>query len=161
VDISVAPRRLRLESQGNNHRVYFNGVQLISYTDVGNTYTSGQPGIAVSNFGLILTFSGGDLTVPTMPPLRSSGQPTGGLAAGTTQTTLSLLTNENATCRYATTAGVAYGSMVNTFSTTGGTSQSTVVTGLISGNSYSYYVRCQDAAGNTNPDDFVITFSVN
>jgi hypothetical protein len=61
VDVSVAPRRLRLESQGTNHRVYFNGVQLISYTDSSNVYTIGQPGIAVSAFGLILTFSGGDL----------------------------------------------------------------------------------------------------
>ncbi len=34
---------------------------------------------------------------------------------------LSLTTNENATCRYATTAGVAYASMTNTFTTTGGT----------------------------------------
>lgn len=77
-----------------------------------------------------------------MPPLRSGGQPTGGLMGGTT------------------TAGVAYGSMGNTFSTTGGTAHSTLVTGLVNGNSYNYYVRCQDAAGNTNPDDFVISFSV-
>ena len=57
----------------------------------------------------------------TTPPVRSSGAPTGALAAGTTQTSLSLATDENATCRYATTAGVAYGSMPSTFATTGGT----------------------------------------
>jgi hypothetical protein len=161
VDVSVAPRRLRLESQGNIHRVYFNGVELISYTDSSNVYATGQPGIAVAAFGNILSFSGGDLgAVSTTPPVRSNGQPTGMLAAGTSQTTLSLVTDGNATCRYGTTAGVAYGSMGNTFSSTGGTVHSTQVTGLVNGSSYSYYVRCQDAAGNTNADDFVVTFSV-
>jgi hypothetical protein len=94
------------------------------------------------------------------PPSRSNGQPTGTLAAGTTQTTLSLSTNEAATCRYATTAGVAYASMTNTFTTTGGTSHSTSVTGLTDGLAYAYYVRCVDATGNANANDFAITFSV-
>ena len=39
------------------------------------------------------------------PPVRSNGQPTGVLPAGTTQTNLSLSTNENATCRYSLQAG--------------------------------------------------------
>ena len=82
------------------------------------------------------------------------------LAPGTSQTTLSLMTDENATCRYATTPGVSYGSMANTFSSTGDTVHSTLVTGLVNGSNYSYYVRCQDTAGNANPDDFVITFWV-
>ena len=80
------------------------------------------------------------------------------LTAGTTQTNLSLSTDENPTCRYATVAGTAYASMVNTFSTTGGIAQSTTVSGLVSGGPYSYYVRCQDSLGNTNPSDFAITF---
>ena len=168
VDITVAPRRLRLESQGANHRVYFNGVQLINYTASGTVYTTGQPGIAAyasASTAKILTFSGGSLSaspppVRTMPPVRSNGQPTGVLAEGTTQTNLSLATDENATCRYATVAGTAYASMVNTFSTTGGMAHSTAVSGLANGGNYNYYVRCQDASGNTNPDDFAITFSV-
>ena len=49
VDVSVAPRDLRLESQGNTHRVIFNGVVLITYTDPNNVYTSGQPGIAAAD----------------------------------------------------------------------------------------------------------------
>ncbi len=92
--------------------------------------------------------------------MRSNGAPRGTLAAGTTQTTLSLGTDENATCRYATTAGVAYGSMPNTFTTTGGTAHATTVTGLVNGGSYSYYVRCQDTAGNANTNDFAIAFTV-
>ena len=157
VDVSVAPRRLRLESQGNAHRVYFNGVLLISYTDTNNVYTTGQPGIAASTFSYILSFSGGVLP---RTPVLSGGQPAGVLPASTTQATLSLTSDENATCRYATTGGVAYGSMVNTFSTTGGTAHSTLVTGLVSNTHYSYYVRCQDAAGNADTFDYVIAFTV-
>jgi len=96
----------------------------------------------------------------TTPPVLSNAQPSGVLAAGTTQTTLSLTSNENATCRYAPTAGTAYGSMPNTFGTTGGTAHSTVVSGLANGQSYSYYVRCQDTAGNANTTDLTIGFSV-
>lgn len=55
------------------------------------------------------------------PPGRGSGAPSGTLASGTSQTTLSLITNENATCRFATTAGTAYAAMVNVFTTNGGT----------------------------------------
>ena len=165
-DVSVAPRRLRLQSQGTTHQVYFNGMQMLSYSD--GRYATGQPGMADAVFGgptvKTLSFSAGALTAAglagTIPPLRTQGQPAGLVASGTTQTTLSLLTDESATCRYSTTAGVAYASMMNAFSNTGGTAQSTLVTGLADGNSYTYYVRCQDPAGNVNPDDYAITFSV-
>jgi hypothetical protein len=113
---------------------------------------------AVSGLDAIAT-----LTPPaagTLPPPRTGGQPAGVLPAATSQATLSLITDENATCRYATTPGVAYGSMVNVFSTTGTMTHSTPLTGLVSGNNYSYYVRCRDAAGNANSDDYVIGFSV-
>ena len=157
VDVSVAPRQLRLESQGNTHRVIFNGSLLISYTDNNNVYTAGQPGIAAASFSTILSFSGGALSTA---PVRSGGQPAGVLPATTSQTTLSLTTDENATCRYATTPGVAYSSMTNTFSSTGGTAHSTLLTGLVSGSNYSYYVRCQDAAGNADTYDYAIAFAV-
>ena len=66
VDVSVAPRLLRLESQGATHRVYFNGTLLVTYTDPNNTYTTGQPGPADAIFGgptvRILTFDAGTLT---------------------------------------------------------------------------------------------------
>jgi hypothetical protein len=165
-DVSKAPRRLRLESQGTTHRVYFNGVLMLSVTDA--TYTIGQPGMADAVFGgpavRILSFFAGALTgsggVDITPPLRSGGRPTGIQASGTGQTTLNLVTDESATCKYGTIAGVAYSAMTNIFSSTGGTSQSTQVTGLVDGGSYSYFVRCQDPTGNANPDDYAITFSV-
>jgi Tol biopolymer transport system component len=96
----------------------------------------------------------------TTPPLRTNGRPSGTLPAGTTETTLSLATNETATCRYSTTPGVAYGAMTASFGTTGGTAHRTLVGGLRDGQSYRIYVRCQDAAGNANADDFTIAFSV-
>jgi hypothetical protein len=163
--IGTAPRRLRLESQGSTHRVYFNGTLLITATD--SLYTMGQPGIAAAVEGgptvKILTFSGGALNSgpDTTPPVRSNGAPTGALASGTTTATLTLATNEVATCRYSTTAGVAYSAMTLAFTSVGGTAQSASVTGLKNGTTYNYYVRCQDTSGNANPDDYLITFSVN
>jgi hypothetical protein len=94
------------------------------------------------------------------PPVRSGGSPSGTLPSGTTNTTLSLITNENATCRYSTTAGISYSSMTNTFSTTGGTSHSTTISGLSDGGSYSYCVRCQNDSGDVNTTDYGISFSV-
>jgi len=165
--IGSAPRRLRMESEGNTHRIFFNGAQVISYVASGFVYANGQPGVAASVFGgpqvKILTFEGGSLGgggADTTPPSRFNGQPSGALAAGTTQATLSLATSENATCRYASQAGVAYASMTSTFATTGSNSHSTPVSGLTGGNTYQFYVRCVDALGNANPDDFVIGFSV-
>ena len=100
------------------------------------------------------------ITPPDAPPARFNGQPAGVLPAGTTQATLGLTTNEAATCRYSTQPGVAYASMTNTFTTTGATTHSTGLSGLANSQSYSFYVRCADAAGNANTNDFVIAFSV-
>jgi hypothetical protein len=95
----------------------------------------------------------------TTPPTRSSGSPTNTLAAGTTSTTLSLSTNERATCRFSTTSGTSYSAMSNTFSTTGGTSHSTTVSSLTAG-THTYYIRCRDEAGNANTNDYSVSFSV-
>ncbi len=94
------------------------------------------------------------------PPNITSSSPSGTLNAGTTNTTLSVTTNENATCKYSTTAGTAYSSMASTFSTTGGTVHSTSVSGLTDGNSYTYYVRCEDTSGNADTSDYGVSFSV-
>ncbi|QQS59380.1 S8 family serine peptidase [Candidatus Peregrinibacteria bacterium] len=94
------------------------------------------------------------------PPVLSNGAPSGEFSAGTTGATLSLDTDEAATCKYDTVSGTDYASMPNTFTTTGGTSHSEDIAGLADGGSYSYYVRCEDTAGNNNPDDFSISFTV-
>ena len=96
----------------------------------------------------------------TTPSVRSNGLPTGTLVVGTTETTLSLTTDENATCRYATATGTEYGAMTEIFNTTSLTDHSTLVTGLTNGNSYTYYIRCQDDSNNSNADNYEISFSV-
>ena len=96
----------------------------------------------------------------TTPPTRSNGAPTGELSPGTTQIAISLTTDENAVCKYSTTPGTDYSLMQNTFSTTNSTTHSTLITGLEDGNTYTCYVRCEDIAGNTNSDDFLISFEV-
>jgi hypothetical protein len=96
----------------------------------------------------------------TISPWRFGGQPTGTLAMDTTQATLSLSTSEAATCRYSLEAGVAYEAMTGVFATTGSTTHTTTVGGLTNGGSYAFAVRCVDAVGNANSDDFIIGFSV-
>jgi hypothetical protein len=101
-------------------------------------------------------------TVPadTIPPVRTSGAPSGTLATGTTQATLRLATNEAATCRYGIAPGISYASLPSVFTTTGSTTQATTVAGLTNGSTYTYYVRCSDSTGNVNTDDFSIVFSI-
>ena len=94
----------------------------------------------------------------TTPPVRSNGSPLGTIPFSTSAT-ISLITNENATCKYSTVAE-SYLAMPNTFSATGGASHSTMVSGLVSGGSYSYYIHCQDTAGNKTTTNFPISFSV-
>jgi hypothetical protein len=96
----------------------------------------------------------------TTPPICSSGSPTGTLSSGTTSATLSLSTNETATCKYSTTAGTVYSSIANTFTSTNSTNHSTTITGLTDDNSYTYYIRCVDTSDNSNAEDYTISFSV-
>ncbi|MBI4439214.1 hypothetical protein HY640_04740 [Candidatus Woesearchaeota archaeon] len=110
--------------------------------------------------GYAVSFSVSSVPSDTAPPVLSGGSPSGALAAGTTSASLLATTDEATMCRYSVTSGTAYSSMSNTFSSTGGTSHSSSVSGLANGNSYNYYVRCQDSAGNANANDYVISFSV-
>lgn len=99
------------------------------------------------------------ITVDNTAPVRSAGSPSTALAYGTTSTDISLTTNESATCKYSTSAATAYDSMT-AFSTTVSTSHSSNITGLTNGSNYTYYVKCQDAQGNTSATDYSITFTV-
>ncbi len=102
-------------------------------------------------------YSGGS---DTTPPVRSGGSPSGEQVYGTTQVTMQVTTDENATCKYGSSSGVAYASMSNTFSTTGGTSHSTTISGLSNGGSYTRYVRCIDGSSNANTSDYSISWTV-
>lgn len=94
------------------------------------------------------------------PPKRLNGKPTLRVWDGPSEVTISLETNENATCRYATAPGIAYEHMPFTFSNTGGMQHSTKVSGLKPETTHTFYVKSQDVHGNSNDDDFVIKFLV-
>ncbi|MEW8511288.1 MAG: PKD domain-containing protein [Candidatus Thiodiazotropha sp.] len=98
----------------------------------------------------------------TSPPSLSNPTPplSTVLPTGTASTSLGVTTDEASVCRYADTAGTDYTTMTGTFTNTGSTTHSTELTGLGDGNSYNYFVRCQDNAGNINTSDFPISFSV-
>lgn len=96
----------------------------------------------------------------TTPPEISGGAPSGQLDPGTTQVTMSVATDENATCRYADASGTAYASMTNTFSSTGGMSHSTTITGLTDNSSHTKYVRCIDADSNANSTDYEVSWTI-
>lgn len=99
-------------------------------------------------------------SIDIAPPVILSKAPNGQLSSNVTSTELSLITDENSTCKYSVTAGVAYSSMASTFSNTGGLVHSTTVSGLSGGNTYNYYVRCEDESENPNISDTTISFSV-
>ena len=99
-------------------------------------------------------------TTEEIPPFRFNPAPTSTVGGTTLSVELSLETDEFAICRFAQTPGVAFGSMLNTFSSTGLIFHSTVV--AVTPNSLQqFYVRCIDDEGNFNIDDFIIQFSVN
>ncbi|WP_417914309.1 delta-60 repeat domain-containing protein [Candidatus Electronema sp. JM] len=80
--------------------------------------------------------------------------------SSTASANLSLTTDINATCKYGTTAGVSYENIENTFSTTGTTIHSQIVTGLTNGYR-TYYARCKNiSSGVTNTTDTEISFTV-
>lgn len=102
----------------------------------------------------------GGNSVDTTPPVLSQGAPSGQLPAVTTETTLSLNSDENAICRYATSEGIDYDAMTNTFSFTDGTNHQHNLTNLSEGSQYSFYVRCEDSQNNSNQEDFLISFNI-
>jgi hypothetical protein len=131
------------------------------YTNNGSTWI---PVVNLSNnyddMMMYFSLTGGLTSSDITPPIRANGSPPGIISSGTSQTTISLSTNENAICKYSTSAGVTYASMTGTFSTTGSMNHSTAVTGMTDGKNYNYYVKCKDAAGNANSDDYTISFTV-
>ncbi|MDA3840341.1 MAG: DUF5011 domain-containing protein [Patescibacteria group bacterium] len=98
--------------------------------------------------------------VDTTDPDRSAASPSGAQSSGTTQVSIGLTTDEDASCKYSTIANTSYASSTDIFASTGSTTHSTAVSGLSNGQTYNYYVRCEDANGNSNVDDYPITFSV-
>ncbi len=73
--------------------------------------------------------------------------------------TLTISTDEKATCKYNKGTDTAYGSMTNFFAGIGSTSHSKDIGSLAVG-SYTYYARCVDSAGNESSSGTAIAFTV-
>ncbi|MSU54848.1 MAG: lamin tail domain-containing protein [Candidatus Staskawiczbacteria bacterium] len=95
-----------------------------------------------------------------VPPIISNGTPEGELALGSTQVNLGVTTNESAECKYAPTPAQIYNEMTGAFSAIDGLVHTATIDGLADGGSYVYYVKCDDASGNKNTEDFTVMFSV-
>ncbi len=104
---------------------------------------------------LTVSYSVPDTTAPAI----TSKSPSGELNSGTTETTLSVTTNENAICHYSTSANTDFADSQE-FANTNSTTHTTNILGLENGKSYIYYIRCRDNIGNTNTNDTQISFAV-
>ena len=91
------------------------------------------------------------------PPVRSNGAPSGPQPAGTEVVTLSLATDEEATCRFDRFPGTSYNTMEFFFPQSNVTQHS--VDWTLADGGPPFYVRCTDGV-NVNDDDFEITFTV-
>lgn len=98
-------------------------------------------------------------TVDNTAPVRSNGAPTGNLAINTTQTFVTLDTNEVSTCKYSASSGTSYASM-SAMTTPNGLAHTVLITGLANETSYTIYTKCRDGNNNTNLIDYTISFAV-
>jgi hypothetical protein len=98
----------------------------------------------------------------TPPVLKNPSHQGDVLPAGTGGVTITISTDEPASCRYATNPGVSYSSMSGGLSYYDETKKFHVksITGLQNGLVYNFFVRCRDFAGNANVGDVLISFSV-
>jgi uncharacterized delta-60 repeat protein len=103
---------------------------------------------------------GGDGGSGDVGPVRSNGQPTGVLDAGTTETTLSVNTDVIAECRFKLFAADLTFDTMTPFTTTNATLHSVLITGLTDGGNVEYSVRCKGTDGVVNEQNFNIPFSV-
>jgi len=80
--------------------------------------------------------------------------------AGTTSTEVNISTNENAECRYSASSTFNFSTEGTLFTNTGALEHTFVYSGLSNGQTYNLYYKCNDSAGNINPDATQHSFSV-
>ena len=125
-----------------------------------NLTVNGGAEEAYAGFVIAMTEGVATLHVDTteeIPPFRFNGLPTGEIGGTTLNVEISLETDELATCKYSTTAGVDYALMAHTFGLTGQIFHSQVVA-VAAETLNTFYVRCIDDEDNFNTDDFEISF---
>ncbi len=134
-----------------SYKIYLKG-----YTSTGVLINQSEMMVAVVNPVAVNATAPPDI----YPPYRYNGSPTGTVAENTKSVSLSLDTDEWAYCRYATSAGLSYASMTAELSSAPSFHHSTVISGLSNGQTYKFYIRCNDIHDNMNQDDYLIAFSV-
>ena len=85
--------------------------------------------------------------VDTTPPVLSITPRTEPLLGGTETAQIYLNTNEFSNCRYSTDSTKNFAQMID-MASTGALGHVQTLTGLVSGNSYTYYTYCSDPSGN-------------
>lgn len=95
-----------------------------------------------------------------LAPVIFNGAPTGNLIFSTAAVEMTVETDELADCRYSTTPGIAYASMVEDFTSTGLVVHLQEITGLTVDTTYNFYIRCMDDEGNFNTSDYILTFAI-
>ena len=107
-------RVYRCEGAGCTPSTQINTSATTSYSDIGlyptTTYVYAVAAYDAADNLSLQSAPASATTQPfvdTTPPVRSSGSPSGSLASGTTSTTISLATDENATCKYSAAPGVS------------------------------------------------------
>ena len=100
-------------------------------------------------------------TTDVFDPLRTEGLPSGLLPGGTTAVWMSIQTDRYANCRYSTTPNTIFSAMTNTMIPVGSNQLHYVVlSGLVEGGSYTYYVRCENNGHLANATDYPIAFDI-
>lgn len=153
---------------GSNATHQTTGDQFITHPSANGSYTlridtQDGSGVGIDNATTrisIVPRVGVSTSIQVILPIRFNGLPSGTISHGNATIELSLSTEQNATCRYATTTAVAYASMTGTFIQTSATLHTTVVSGHVNGTAYNYYVRCINSLGNVNTDDYAISFDL-
>jgi hypothetical protein len=101
-----------------------------------------------------------DVENDTTAPVLSGGMPSGMLVAGTVEATLRVTTDERAACTYSEVPNQPYPGPADMSADPSGTAHTATATGLQDGESYRFYVRCADLAGNATTADFAISFGI-
>lgn len=94
-------------------------------------------------------------------PALSNVKPVSPVPAGTSRTTLSVTTNVPSQCRFAYKPNTMFPYMNGSFLSSDGLTHTVQSGALDGGDTYTYYIRCQDKAGNENLEDLRLRFSVN
>jgi hypothetical protein len=131
----------------------------IETRDVGNQKIDGASAMVAIVMPVGVT---ADTQGVLVEAIRFNGLPAGLIPGGTQNVMISLETHVGATCRYATSSGVAYDSMNQNMVVYG--ASSTIhyrsITGLSDGTTYQFFVRCETTQGVKNPNDYLIQFEV-